>query len=221
MEWLNQAWDFITKLVHPESILLYGGLWLLVFVIFAETGLLVGFFLPGDSLLFTAGLFVGIGKFDVAIQNVIGFMALASILGDNTGYWIGRRSGPVVFNKKESILFKPEYVNITRDFYQRHGGKTLILGKFIPIIRTFAPVMAGVVQLNYRQFVLYSIVGSVSWTFSITLIGYFLGNTIPWIKDYLEYIIIGLIIITAIPIVRTFRKERALRKQQQEREKIK
>ncbi len=212
MEWWDSAWDFFKKLIHPQSIIEHGGVWLLVAVVFAETGLLVGFFLPGDSLLFTAGLLVGTGKFHQPILLVVGMLCLASVLGDSTGYWIGRRGGSAVFNRKESWLFRPEYVTTTRDFYNRNGGFALVLGKFLPIIRTFAPVMAGVVQLNYRTFVLYSLAGSASWTVSITLIGYFLGSTFPWVKDYLEYIIIGLVVVTAIPIYRKLRAENKLRK---------
>jgi membrane-associated protein len=202
MEWFDSAWQFLGKLLHPKSIIEYGGLYLLLFVVFAETGLLVGFFLPGDSLLFTAGLFVGIGVVKQPILLVSAMLAVASAVGDSTGYFIGRRGGPKVFNRKESLLFKPEYVTMTREFYEKYGAAALILGKFLPVIRTFAPVMAGVAQLSYYRFVSFSLVGSVLWTVSLSLVGYFLGRTYPWIQDYLEWIIIGLIVFTTIPIAR-------------------
>lgn len=212
MNW-DSIWDFLGQLVHPESIIRIGGLALLTAVIFAETGLLIGFFLPGDSLLFTAGLLTALGTIPQPIWLVVLCIFGAAVAGDQLGYYIGYRGGPLIFNKKESLFFKPEYVAMTRSFYDKHGAKALIFGHWIPIIRTFAPVMAGVVQQPYPRFLALTTLGSAAWTFVLTLMGYFLGTQIPWIKDYLEYIIIAFIVITAIPVVRTFMKEARLRKE--------
>lgn len=220
MEWA-EIWDLLTKLVNPQSIIHYGGLWLLVFVIFAETGLLVGFFLPGDSLLFTAGLLSADPKFggterifDLHIANLLIFVTVAAILGDSLGYYIGKRGGPKVFNRPKSWFFKPEYVTTTSKFYQKHGDKTLIIGRFLPIVRTFAPVLAGVVALEYRRFVSYNVIGGVLWVFSLTLMGYFLGSSFPWIREYYEYFVIGFVLVTTVPIVRMIIKESKARKAQ-------
>lgn len=208
MSW-ETIWEFLKELTHPQSIIHYGGLTLLTIVVFAETGIMVGFFLPGDSLLFTAGLLTATGIMDNHILSVLFWVSFAAILGDSFGYYIGKKMGQTLFKKKESLLFKPEYVTLTKQFYDKHGGKALVLGRFLPIIRTFAPILAGVAGLQYRQFIFYNIAGGVLWVFSLVLTGYFLGVYIPNIKNYLEYIIIGLIIVTTIPVVRTFLKERA------------
>lgn len=208
MTW-ETLFNFFKELMHPQSIIHYGGLYLLVIVVFAETGVMVGFFLPGDSLLFTAGLLTAAGVIDNSIFTVLISVSLAAILGDNLGYFVGKKMGQSLFKKKESWLFKPEYVTITKQFYDKHGGKALIVGRFLPIIRTFAPILAGVVNLEYSKFILYSITGGVLWVFSLILAGYFLGRYVPGVKEYLEYIIIFMVIVTAIPIVKTFLKERA------------
>jgi membrane-associated protein len=208
MTW-ETLFNFFKELMHPQSIIHYGGLYLLVIVVFAETGVMVGFFLPGDSLLFTAGLLTAAGVIDNSIFTVLISVSVAAILGDNLGYFVGKKMGQALFKKKESWLFKPEYVTITKQFYDKHGGKALIVGRFLPIIRTFAPILAGVVNLEYSKFILYSITGGVLWVFSLILAGYFLGRYVPGVKEYLEYIIIFMVIVTAIPIVKTFLKERA------------
>lgn len=201
--------EFLKELTHPQSIIHYGGLSLLVLVVFAETGIMVGFFLPGDSLLFTAGLLTATGVLDYSIVTVLLSVTIAAVLGDSFGFYIGKKMGKALFKKKESFLFKPEYVTITKRFYDKHGGKALVVGRFLPIIRTFAPILAGVVNLEYKKFVFYNVTGAVLWVFSLILVGYFLGVWVPGVKEYLEYIIIFLIIATAIPVVRTFLKERA------------
>lgn len=194
------VWEFLKELTNPESIINYGGLALLLFVVFAETGLLIGFFLPGDSLLFTAGLLCGTGIFDTSIELLLGGLCVAGIAGNIVGYWFGKRAGERLFTKDDSFIFRKKYVTMTDDFYRRHGGKTLIIGRFWPIIRTFAPILAGVIRVDFKKFMLYNVIGCVAWVFSLTLTGYFLGREYPGVKDYLEYIVIGLIIITAIPI---------------------
>lgn len=179
---------------------------LLFFVVFAETGLLVGFFLPGDSLLFTAGLLCGIQLFPVNIIFLVTGLCISAITGNIAGYWFGKRVGPPLFKREDSLIFKKRYVELTRGFYAKHGGKALVLGRFLPIIRTFAPILAGVIQIDFKRFMIYNVTGSVLWVFSLTLTGFFLGRQFPWIIDYLEYIVIGLIVITIIPVVRTYRK---------------
>jgi membrane-associated protein len=205
-------WDFLKQLTNPESIITIGGMALLLFVIFAETGLLLGFFLPGDSLVFISGLLCGTRPrlLHVSILTLVIELTVAAILGNIAGYWFGKRVGPALFKREDAFLFKKRYVTITHDFYARHGGKTLILGRFLPIIRTFAPILAGVIQIGFRRFMVYNIIGATLWISALTLIGYYLGRTIPWIKDYLGYIVISLIILTSIPVIRTWLRERNL-----------
>jgi len=205
-------WDFLKQLTNPESIITIGGMALLLFVIFAETGLLLGFFLPGDSLVFISGLLCATRPdlLHVSIYTLVIELTIAAILGNIAGYWFGKRVGPALFKREDAFLFKKRYVTITHDFYAKHGGKTLILGRFLPIIRTFAPILAGVIQIGFRRFMVYNIIGALLWISALTLIGYYLGTTIPWIKNYLGYIVIGLIIITSIPVIRTWLRERNL-----------
>lgn len=212
MEWLDHAWDFVKQAVNPETILRVGGLALLGAVIFAETGLLIGFFLPGDSLLFTAGLLTATGVVDAAIWQTVLTIWLAAWAGDQCGYIIGAKYGPRVFRRKESLLFRPEYVTLTADFYQRNGNKALMLGHWVPIVRSFVPVFAGVAGLPYRRFLLFTGVGSLLWAAVLTLAGYFLGN-VPGVAENLHYIVVGFIVVTTVPIVRTMLKESKLRKQ--------
>lgn len=204
---MTDIWNFLKELTNPESIIIYGGWILLFFVVFAETGLLVGFFLPGDSLLFTAGLLCGIHLFPVNIIFLVTGLCISAITGNIAGYWFGKRVGPPLFKREDSLIFKKRYVELTRGFYAKHGGKALVLGRFLPIIRTFAPILAGVIQIDFKRFMIYNVTGSVLWVFSLTLTGFFLGRQFPWIIDYLEYIVIGLIVITIIPVVRTYRKK--------------
>jgi membrane-associated protein len=206
------VWEFLVDLTNPETIIDVGGLALLLFVVFAETGLLIGFFLPGDSLLFTAGLLCGTGAFDVNIITLVAGICVAGILGNITGYLFGKRVGDKIFTRDDNLIFKKRYITITHDFYKRHGGRTLVLGRFLPIIRTFAPILAGVVKIDFRRFMIYNVIGSVSWVFSLTLTGYLLGIKYPGIKEYLGYIVVFLVIVTLIPVVRTYRKERKLQK---------
>lgn len=210
MEWV----EILKQAVNPTSIITYGGLPLLTLVVFAETGLLVGFFLPGDSLLFTAGLLwankaLALPPFYFMLLCV----TLAAVIGDNVGYYIGKKYGPGIFRQKTSLFFKPEYVTMTRNFFKKHGAKALVLGRFLPIIRTFAPVLAGVVALEYRKFLMYNVVGGVLWVLSLSVMGYLCGVQFPWIKDYYEHIVIGFIIATTIPIIRMIIKERREKKE--------
>jgi membrane-associated protein len=203
-----EVWEFLKTLVDPESIIEYGGLALLLFVVFAETGLLIGFFLPGDSLIFISGM-ICVSKphvLDVNLAMLVLYMSLAAILGNMVGYWFGHRVGPPLFERKDSLIFKKRYLVLTHDFYEKHGGKTLIIGRFLPIIRTFAPILAGVLKISFKRFMLFNIVGAFAWIGLLTSLGYYLG-TYDWIKQHIALIVIGLVIITLIPILTSFRKK--------------
>ena len=175
-------------------------------VIFAETGLLIGFFLPGDSLLFTLGMFVAIGETNpaegvpVPIWVAAPLVWLAAVAGNQTGYLIGRKAGPAIFNKPDSRLFKQEYVDRTSEFFERHGGKAVTLAQFVPIVRTFTPVIAGVGKMNYRHFITFNILGATFWAFGITWLGYFLG-TITWIQDNIDAMILVIVFISVAPML--------------------
>src|SRR5581483_5107367 len=168
-------------------------------VVFAETGLFFGFFLPGDYLLVLAGLLCAMGVLHVNIYVLLLSLIAAGVLGNYTGYWFGFRTGPVLFKRNESFFFKRRYVNMAEEFYAKYGGMALVLGRFFPIIRTFAPIFAGVVKLNIRKFTIYNFIGSITWVSVLTLTGFFLGRRYPEeIKYYLKYVVLGLIVITTI-----------------------
>jgi membrane-associated protein len=178
-------------------------------VIFAETGLLVGFFLPGDSLLFTLGLLISTGVIDTPIWVAAPLMGLAAFLGDQTGFTIGRASGPRIFNRPDSRLFRREYVDKTYGYFERYGGRTIVLARFVPIVRTFAPVVAGVAGMNRRVFVTYNLVGALLWGVGVTLLGYWLGQ-IPFVQDNLEIIILSIVFVSVLPIaIEVWRARRA------------
>ena len=195
-EWLDAT--FIIKAfvgwIGPWAIL---GVML---VIFAETGLLIGFFLPGDSLLFTLGMFVGTGAVGVHIWVAAPLVWLAAVAGNQTGYLIGRKAGPAIFNKPDSRLFKQEYVDRTSDFFERHGGKAVTLAQFVPIVRTFTPVIAGVGKMNYRHFITFNILGATLWAFGITWLGYFLGS-FEWIRENIDAMILAIVFISVAPML--------------------
>jgi membrane-associated protein len=206
------------QFLDPEYLIRLGGIVMVNAIVFAETGLMIGFFLPGDSLLFTTGLLVATGVLDVPLWVVLFSLTLSAIIGDQVGYWIGRRVGKSLFEREDSLLFKKEYVYRTQAFYDRHGGKAIVLGRFVPIVRTFVPVLAGVANYTYRFFVFYNISGAIIWIFSMTLAGYLLGTTLPGAKKYLELIIGIIILLSLLPIVRTYIQERRLAKQKAESE---
>jgi len=204
-----EFWEFFKKLLDPESIIEYGGLALLLIVMFAETGLLIGFFLPGDSLVFIAGM-ICVSKpkvLDVPIYTLIALMSLAAILGNVAGYWFGNKVGPPLFERKDSLLFKKRYLHITQKFYDKNGGRTLIVGRFLPIIRTFAPILAGVFKMDFKKFLLYNIIGAVAWIGLLAGTGYYLGTN-KWIQKNIGLIVIFLIIITLIPVFTSFGKKK-------------
>ncbi len=190
-----------------DQLILWGGYLLLVGIVFTETGLLVGFFLPGDSLLITAGLLAGMGSLNIWWLN--GVVIAAAILGDSTGYAIGRRLGPRIFTRPKSMLFNPKHVQRTQRFYEKYGAKTIVIARFVPIIRTFAPVLAGVGSMRYRRFLTYNVVGGIGWVVSMTLAGYLLGQTVPNISKHMHELVIVIIVLSVIPIaVEVYRERR-------------
>src|SRR5450759_4512748 len=198
---MNGIFDFLKQLVNPESIIHYGGIYLLLFVVFAETGLFVGFFLPGDSLLFTAGLLCSTGILQLHISLVVVLIIIVAVTGNMVGYAFGKKVGPLLFKRKSGFLFRQEHLIAAHEFYIKHGKKTIILSRFLPIVRTFAPIVAGIVKVEYYKFFLYSLVGAFFWVSILVLTGYFMGKYIPETKDYLGYIVIFLIVITSIPFI--------------------
>ncbi len=203
---MDNFWEYLQNLTDAQSIISFGFCFLLI-VVFAETGLFFGFFLPGDYLLFMSGLLCSSGRLNVSIYTLVLSLIAAGILGNYTGYWFGYRTGPKLFNKNNSLFFKQRYVKLAEEFYTKYGGMALVLGRFFPIIRTFAPIFAGVVKVDLRKFTLYNFIGSFAWVNTFTLTGYFLGRRYPQIKDYMEYIILGLIVITTIPLIVAFIKQ--------------
>ncbi len=175
-------------------------------IVFAESGLFFGFFLPGDSLLFTAGLFASQGYFHIA-WLVIG-IAIAAILGDSVGYAFGKRVGPAFFSCEDSFFFHKKHTEKARLFYEKYGVKTIILARFVPIIRTFAPIVAGIGSMRYRTFITYNVIGGIGWTLVLTLSGFFLGHAFPDIKKYLDLIIVIIIFISILPIIFEWIKEK-------------
>lgn len=198
------------SLLDPNELISNGGLVLIAFIIFAESGLLFGFFFPGDTLLFAAGVLAAAGQFHIlALLGVIVFSAIA---GGYAGYWIGYKTGPKLFTKKDGIIFRKEYIDRSEKFYEDHGGKTIMFARFIPIIRTFAPVVAGVAKMDQRKFMFYNILGSGVWAVSITLLGYFFGSKIPNIEALVLPIILLAMIITIMPTIYHILKDPKTRK---------
>ena len=188
----------------------WGGYVALVGIVFAETGLLVGFFLPGDSLLITAGLVAATGTLDIWTLSVL--LTVAAVVGDSTGYAIGHRAGPRLFTREESRWFARRHLVRTHEFYERHGGKTIVLARFIPIIRTFAPVVAGVGQMEYRRFVAYNVVGGVAWVWGLLWAGYLLGQSVPDIGRHVHLVIAVVVVLSLLPIGLEYWKARRSRR---------
>ena len=203
---VDLATGLVTGRYALDDLIRWGGYAVLVVIVFTETGLLVGFFLPGDSLLITAGLVAATGHLNIWWLNVL--LAAAAIIGDSVGYAIGWRAGPRLFTRPKSMLFNPKHIERTRAFYARHGAKTIVIARFVPIIRTFAPVVAGVGQMEYRRFVLYNIAGGMAWVTSMTWAGYLLGQAVPNIGDRIHIVVAIVIVLSVIPIVVEVVRER-------------
>jgi membrane-associated protein len=204
-------WDFLKQLTDPNSIIEYGGLWLLLFVIFAETGLLVGFFLPGDNLILLAGILCKARPdlLHVGYFELVTLMILAAVTGNIAGYWFGRKAGEKLYARKDSWLFKQRQIEVTKTYYDKYGGNmTLVIARFLPVVRTFAPIIAGVIKIDFLKFMIFNVVGALAWILSLTAIGYFLVQAFPQITDHMGYIFIALIIITAIPVIRVIFKNK-------------
>ncbi|MBM4166722.1 MAG: DedA family protein [Ignavibacteria bacterium] len=189
--------DFFIFLTDVKAIIQWGGLIAIILIVFAETGLLVGFFLPGDSLLVTAGLFAASGMFDIYTLNIS--VILAAIIGDAVGYYIGKRSGGALYQRKDSRFFKKEHLLKTKEFYEKYGGITIVLARFMPFARTFAPVVAGVAEMKYQKFFSFNVWGGIFWVVSMTLIGFFLGKLIPDIDKHIFKVIIVVVFLSLLP----------------------
>ena len=189
-----------------DDLILWGGYAVLVAIVFTETGLLIGCFLPGDSLLITAGLVAAAGHLNLWWLFVL--LSVAAIVGDGVGYAIGYRAGPMLFTRPKSLLFNPRHVERTREFYERHGARTIVIARFVPIIRTFAPVVAGVGQMQYRRFLSYNVFGGLGWVVSLTSVGYLLGRTVPNIGSYVHILVVVVIVLSVVPIVVEVARER-------------
>lgn len=196
--------------INPENIIQYGGLGLLLLIIFAETGVFFGFFLPGDSLLFVAGLLAGGEYLETNVTMLIILLIIAAVSGSTVGYFTGRWAGNYLANKKDSLFFKKKYLDVTQAFYQKHGMMAFILGRFLPVVRTFVTILAGMAKIDFPKFLFFNFLGASIWIIVMVLSGHFLGRLFPQITTYLELIVIGMIIISAIPVVITWFKNRNL-----------
>jgi len=213
----------LSDLINPEFYINNGGLWMLLFIVFAETGLMFGFFLPGDSLIFIAGIYSsklirslipgGLGSDFAELALLILLLAGCGILGNMVGYWFGRKSGPYLFNKKDSFIFKQKYLKQAKDFYDQYGAQAIVIARFLPTIRTFAPIIAGVVNMNRGKFLFYNVIGSFLWITSMAVAGHYLDHFFISqfdfnIKERLEIIIIGLFVITSVPFIWKYYKSK-------------
>ncbi|MCW3123878.1 MAG: DedA family protein [Flavipsychrobacter sp.] len=202
---MHEIIDFIKNLTNADWINAHYGLYLVLFIIFAETGLFVGFFLPGDSLLFVSGMIISRlhAPFEATILNLMYWILLLSVggvLGNIVGYWFGNKSGHMLMKRPDSLLFKKKHLMQAHDFYEKKGGVAILLARFLPIVRTFAPIVAGMVDMNYKKFITYNILGCLAWVISMTTIGYILGEN-EWVKNNLEKIVILLIVVTTAPVL--------------------
>jgi membrane-associated protein len=200
---VNSFWD----LFKPQELIEFGGFALVFVIIFLENGVFFGFFLPGDSLLFTSGL-VCTTILKITLTKLIIGIALAAIAGYYFGYWFGWKTGDNIYNRKESIFFKKKYIETAQEFYKKYGGIALILGRFLPIVRTFAPILAGIVRVNHFIFFIYTIIGAFLWPLIVCGAGFYVGQVFPQAIDYLNYIIIGFIVVTSIPVIKSLTKKK-------------
>jgi membrane-associated protein len=201
--------DLFHQLTDVQHLVQVGGYVGLTAIIFAETGLLVGFFLPGDSLLVTAGLLAARPQFGLNVWLLGLLLTVAATLGNTLGYAIGRYSGPRLFKRDDSLLFKKKHLFRAQEFYQKHGGKTLVIARFMPIVRTFVPVVAGMAQMNLRVYTAYNVLGAVLWIWSMLFIGYFLGRLIPGVDQHIEKVILIVIFVSLLPGIISWWRERS------------
>lgn len=212
-ELLDAAFHW-TNLLQPQWYIEHGGLWILLLIVFAETGLFIGFFFPGDSLLFVSGIYSNsLAKWLYDTENdftnllmIMTLVTLAGIIGNFVGYWFGKKSGPALYNRKDSFLFKQRYLQQAKSFYEKNGGFTIIVARFIPFVRTFAPIVAGIVKMDAKKFAFYNVVGCVAWVFSMMAAGhylykYFLTQHNFDLTQHLEWIVLGIVIVTTLPVI--------------------
>jgi membrane-associated protein len=209
MDSLIELFHYLKDLLNPkiiiETLLVKGGIFVylgLIFIVFAETGLAVGFFLPGDSLLVVAGLFAATGKLNLAV--LLSTLFVAAVVGDGVGYYTGARLGPRIFKREKSLLFRPSHLLKAHAFYEKYGGKTIVIARFVPIVRTFAPIVAGAAKMPYRNFVVYNVAGGFLWVFSMILAGYFLGNLLKSkfgidLDEHIEWVVIIVVALSLMP----------------------
>ena len=189
--------------LNPETMLTSLGdiaFWVVLGIIFAECGLLIGFFLPGDSLLFITGLFIASGAISINIWFAVTLLFIAAVVGNVTGYWIGHKAGPSLFNRPDSRLFKREYVEKTHQFFNRYGARAIVMARFVPIVRTFITATAGIGRMDFRRYLIFSAIGGFLWAVGVTLAGYFLGN-IEFVKTNIEFILILVVFVSVVPII--------------------
>lgn len=203
---MHQLIDLFRNLYHFEDLIRWGGHFILITIVFCETGIMAGFFLPGDSLLVTAGLLASAGNLNVYL--LLAELSAAAILGDTVNYAVGRKLGTALFTREDSLFFNKKHVIRTHQFYEKYGPKTIVLARFVPIIRTFAPAVAGVGQMTYSTFILYNVIGGLAWVFATILIGFFLGNSIPHIDKHIHEVILVVIFVSFLPIAWEYWKSR-------------
>ena len=194
----------ISELINPEALIQYGGLVLLLAIIFAETGVFFGFFLPGDSLLFAAGLLAESPYLDTPVTVLMVLLITAAVAGTCVGYAFGRWAKSYLEHRTENFFYRKKYIEITEAFYQRHGMMAFVLGRFLPIVRTFVPILAGMTHIDFKKFLIFNILGATVWVVVMVMAGHLLGNAFPNLIEYLEYIVFGMILLTAIPLIISF-----------------
>lgn len=205
LTWIQEAYHYLMtdRLVNSEWINAHGGLYLIALIIFAETGLFIGFFLPGDGLLFITGLILSttIQPFAEPVMNLLMWLCIisaAGIIGNSVGYWFGKKTGPVLFEKKDTWLFKRKHIEQAKEFYDKRGGAAIIIARFLPVVRTFAPIVAGIVKMDSKKFFFYNVVGAILWVCSIVTLGFLIGKAA---EPYLHYIILGIVVVTTVPVI--------------------
>lgn len=201
---MDQIIEFFKHLINPSWIIEHGGLYLLLAIIFAETGLFIGFFLPGDSLLFVAGIYsedLCRSFYDLPFFVIMFLIATAGVLGNMVGFWFGKKSGPILFKKKDTFFFRKKHLHQAHEFFVKYGGGAIFFARFLPIIRTFAPIVAGIVGMESKKFMFYNIIGSFAWVFSMMLAGHYLDKLFPNLKEHLELIILVIVLITTLPVL--------------------
>jgi membrane-associated protein len=202
LEHLKEALHLLADL---KGLIQWGGMFLVCAIMFVETGLFIGFFLPGDSLLVTAGIFAAAGHLRIGL--LLSVVPLCVIAGDQLGYWIGRRAGKALYKKDDSLLFKKRHLERAHLFYEKYGGKTIIMARYVPIVRTFAPPVAGAARMNYRKYISFSILGGILWVWSMVLVGYFLASAIPDVDKHLHIVIAVVILLSILPAIIEARRQ--------------